>query len=171
VLLLSLLLFFLSSCIFLLALCLAPPPFSSLHLLTPPADLFYFLQFIAAANLKGQYGSKFTPLTLAFFEDSGWYEVDYSYANCSVPQRDWGFKQGCDFVEKGCYAPYGEAAIARTSEPDHFCDVGNLKCSLTRDRPTVCGLSTWGADLPSNFQYFEDPKAGGTLPTADYCPL
>lgn len=40
----------------------------------------------------------FSGLTLALFEDSGWYTVDYSVAEPLL----WGAGMGCDFVEKSC---------------------------------------------------------------------
>ncbi|KAA0194103.1 Leishmanolysin peptidase [Fasciolopsis buskii] len=38
-------------------------------------------------------------LTLSYFQDTGWYEVDYSQAD----DWQWGKGLGCDFVQKSCY--------------------------------------------------------------------
>lgn len=37
-------------------------------------------------------------ISLALFEDSGWYGVDYSYAD----ELFWGKNQGCAFTDSTC---------------------------------------------------------------------
>lgn len=40
----------------------------------------------------------FTEITVAAFEDSGWYKVDYDYAISTT----WAKNEGCDFFLKKC---------------------------------------------------------------------
>ena len=40
----------------------------------------------------------YSEFALAALEDSGWYDIDYSYASPTV----WGKDQGLDFFDKPC---------------------------------------------------------------------
>lgn len=40
----------------------------------------------------------FSDVTMALFEDSGWYKVNYEYTTSMI----WGKDQGCDFIEELC---------------------------------------------------------------------
>eukprot|EP00543_Licmophora_paradoxa_P018548 CAMPEP_0202473136 /NCGR_PEP_ID=MMETSP1360-20130828/89996_1 /ASSEMBLY_ACC=CAM_ASM_000848 /TAXON_ID=515479 /ORGANISM="Licmophora paradoxa, Strain CCMP2313" /LENGTH=184 /DNA_ID=CAMNT_0049099911 /DNA_START=57 /DNA_END=608 /DNA_ORIENTATION=+ len=42
---------------------------------------------------------RISPITLALFADSGWYQVDLSRASIAA---GWGRGSGCDFVEREC---------------------------------------------------------------------
>ena len=42
--------------------------------------------------------SVYSAISLALFEDSGWYRVNYSQAETLV----WGYGEGCDFVSQKC---------------------------------------------------------------------
>ena len=59
---------------------------------------------------------KLSPLTLALFEDSGWYKAEYSMSSISP----FGHGVGCDFVyedcinEDGSVPPWGR---------DFFCNI------------------------------------------------
>ncbi len=71
-------------------------------------------------------------MTLALFEDSGWYTPNYTMANRYSYGRDWGYKQGCAFTTDKCL----NAALQSIGSPAHFC--GTLQsasasyCSLDR---------------------------------------
>ena len=41
---------------------------------------------------------KFSIFTLALLEDTGWYNVNYDYADEFI----FGLKEGCDFINEGC---------------------------------------------------------------------
>ncbi|MBW2713757.1 MAG: hypothetical protein JRC77_08405, partial [Deltaproteobacteria bacterium] len=58
-----------------------------------------------------------------------------------------------------------------TFSDSYFCD-GTIASSCTADREAKanCGTATYGSDLPAEYQYFVDPRQGGTLEVADYCP-
>ena len=38
---------------------------------------------------------RYSAISLALFEDSGWYQVNYTRAG----KLDWGYKMGCPFVQ------------------------------------------------------------------------
>ena len=40
----------------------------------------------------------YSELTFAMFEDTGWYKVDYSWAN----PLNWGKDTGCELFKKQC---------------------------------------------------------------------
>ena len=45
------------------------------------------------------------PLTLAFFDDSGWYKANYAgSAGAALRPGDWGFQRGCSFARDKCSA-------------------------------------------------------------------
>lgn len=48
-------------------------------------------------------------LTLSYFEDSGWYAVDYSHAD----KLGWGSNEGCDFVQAKCVDGWSDFYFCR----------------------------------------------------------
>ena len=67
----------------------------------------------------------FSVLTMAFLEDTGWYEVDYEYAERFL----WGWEEGCDFLYDDCYDSDGEANFPQFCvPPDDINDV-DFGCS------------------------------------------
>lgn len=97
-----------------------------------------------------------TPLTLALFEDSGWYKSDFSVANISP----FGHGRGCDFVFEDCIVDgevpeWGKGVFCNDFQ-DGFapqkCDIGHryiTRCDLVDfdDHPQ--------AEAPDrNHQYF-----------------
>ncbi len=46
--------------------------------------------------------ARISSLTLALFEDSGWYTPDYSKASQFAKGLTWGYKQGCSFMQVQC---------------------------------------------------------------------
>ncbi|WIA20451.1 hypothetical protein OEZ85_004860 [Tetradesmus obliquus] len=59
-------------------------------------------EIMVATNLFGAHGRPATlsRITLAFMQDSGWYDVNWG----EVGFLDWGWQAGCDFVGKTCTA-------------------------------------------------------------------
>lgn len=100
-----------------------------------------------------------TDITLAMFEDSGWYKVDFSY---SQPLY-WGANQGCDWVKKKCIqnniAKF--PGICTDSNAENICDVFELGYGS-------CYTATY-SDIPAYEQYFSDKTLGG-IDLFDYCP-
>jgi len=106
--------------------------------------------------------SVLTNITLALFEDSGWYTVDHSYAKYLM----WGYKKGCDFVYNRCNSswPVGEG---------YFCTLdkrGAEGCTYDRKGIGVCDFRFW-TTIPEKYRYFADEHVGGPVEYADYCPF
>ncbi|KAJ8556641.1 hypothetical protein ON010_g9325 [Phytophthora cinnamomi] len=105
----------------------------------------------------------FSALTLAFFEDSGWYR-----SNVSAAQRlFFGENRGCAFALEKCINPATGVSVAS----DHFCTNNNAEsCSVDATSRSVCTVTT-GESIPSDYQYFpSDPTKGGDS-YPDYCPI
>ena len=99
-------------------------------------------------------------VTLALLEDSGWYYPNYSMAE----HLAWGYKKGCPFVTNRCSTgwPTGEG---------YFCSVqGEAGCSYDRTAIGSCEFRSWST-IPTKYQYFEEPRKGGPIEIADYCPF
>jgi len=52
-----------------------------------------------------EYSPFISTITLAYFADSGWYQVDLSVAQLAA---SWGRGAGCGFVEETCIGEDGE---------------------------------------------------------------
>ncbi|GLE06596.1 hypothetical protein PINS_up015990 [Pythium insidiosum] len=110
------------------------------------------------------YRNVISGLTLAFFEDSGWYKT-----NASMIQRlHFGANRGCSFAKDKCINPDTGNPVAS----DHYCtNVAVESCSVDATSRSVCALTS-GKSIPSAFQYFrKDATMGGTNDFADFCPL
>ena len=92
-------------------------------------------------------------VTLAFLEDTGWYEVNYAMANCTREKLHYGFRQGCRFVEGPCVDMEG---IPMKTEPgNHFC----AEHANKRQRRCLPSLRGYGY---CNANFHEDqPFRGG----------
>ena len=89
-----------------------------------------FMNSVMASTLQPD-GGLLNPVTLALFEDSGWYKANYSMAASFKYRVDWGFNQGCDFALNKCLAlpaPYS------TGDPAHYCTdaSGDRTCTVNR---------------------------------------
>jgi leishmanolysin len=99
-------------------------------------------------------------ITLALMQDTGWYKADFSFAE-SLP---WGYRRGCDFVEETCEEGWPK-------NEGYFCsDPSFASCNFNRRGRGYCQLAEYSTDLPEEYQYFSDPRVGGTDSYADYCP-
>ncbi|KAF7258263.1 hypothetical protein EG68_04664 [Paragonimus skrjabini miyazakii] len=115
-------------------------------------------------------------LTLAFFYDSGWYDVDMSQAE----PLTWGRNLGCDFVLKSCYE-YMEIQKLRKTTISPWCNKITLSTQCLSDENSFgfCDLKNLGRSLGPQNQYFNElenvpddqiSKYGGVNELADYCP-
>lgn len=102
-------------------------------------------------------------MTLALFDDMGWYTTNRTYAEEFI----YGQGEGCSFVNESC----------ATRSPEYFCDAsqancetGHEGCTLDRLSKAICDKVTYNADLDAHYQYFENGAVGGFDSTADYCP-
>lgn len=108
----------------------------------------------------------YSSVTFAFFEDAGFYKVDYYYA---ADGFRWGYHRGCPFVMQNCRYLYDNGLA------DEFCfqekSSSKKMCSYERDSVGYCDVMIHSSALPENYQYYPaDPRQGGSLSTMDYCP-
>ena len=115
-----------------------------------------------------------SPLTLAYFIDSGWYQVDSSRAYSA---DTWGRGAGCDFVNKPCIEK-GKKVSTKNSK--FFCSKrpddnnGGVKfdgCTNDLLSKAVCDVTEFTKELPREYQYFNFEKMGGFDADLDYCPI
>ena len=100
-------------------------------------------------------------ISIALFEDSGFYEVEYY----SGGLFKFGKNKGCDFINKKCIVN------ANPLFEDEFCITPNKPmCSPSRTFKAECAIYQYNTNIPSEYQYFSNPKYGGFLPV-DYCPV
>lgn len=118
-------------------------------------------------------------ITLALMEDTGWYSVNYLFAE----HLAWGKGLGCDFVKRSCL-DWIDTQKRRSGDIHPFCDnvrQGILKTECTRSREAIafCNLQEFTGPLPSHYQYFSSlpgiqpshvNRYGGSVTLADYCP-
>ncbi|GET86484.1 GP63, leishmanolysin [Leishmania tarentolae] len=114
-------------------------------------------ELMAPAAAAGYY----TAMTMAVFEDLGFYKADYSKAEVMA----WGKDAGCAFLSEKCM----EKGI--TKWPNMFCnDDTSMRCTSERTNIGRCGLSR-NKRLPSYWQYFSEPLLAGNTDFMDYCPV
>eukprot|EP00816_Leptocylindrus_hargravesii_P011114 CAMPEP_0196821210 /NCGR_PEP_ID=MMETSP1362-20130617/78218_1 /TAXON_ID=163516 /ORGANISM="Leptocylindrus danicus, Strain CCMP1856" /LENGTH=688 /DNA_ID=CAMNT_0042200323 /DNA_START=153 /DNA_END=2216 /DNA_ORIENTATION=+ len=122
-------------------------------------------------NLSGvvsSFNNWISPITLAIFEDSGWYFANYTFSEVSP----WGHGAGCDFVEEPCIVGGQVPEYGR----GYFCnEMGNRGCSADHTHKLACTMMDYSLRYPpdpppSQFQYFDDPNKGGPR-QADFCPV
>ncbi|CAJ0594957.1 unnamed protein product [Cylicocyclus nassatus] len=118
-------------------------------------------------------------LTLALFEDSGWYTVNYSKAD----KMEWGYRMGCEFAKRSCLSWMKR----NRNNPYPFCiELQDTRCSTDRKAKVRCSLVEREQDIANNihdvekdYNYnimnlYKDKKnrsVYGFGPSlADYCP-
>jgi hypothetical protein len=108
-----------------------------------------------------------SPVTLAFFADTGWYQVHLEGTAAAQKRRpEWGYKKGCDFVQSTCIDP-----STRKAKTKPFCDTAGAQlCTADYLYRGVCNLQQYTTALPAAYQYFADPTMGGSTDMYDYCP-
>ncbi|CAH8571070.1 unnamed protein product [Schistosoma guineensis] len=112
--------------------------------------------------------SYISKITLGFFEDTGWYRVDYSKAN----PMGYGKHLGCNFVMKSCYE-YMQIQRERRQCFYPYCDqisFSNTLCLKHENAYGFCDLKQYYSPLPLEFQYFDNPRLGAADRYRDYCP-
>ena len=101
-------------------------------------------------------------ITLALFEDSGFYKVNYY----SGGLFKFGKNKGCDFLNKKCI-DNGKLLS------EEFCNVPRDPiCSSSKTIKGVCGIYDYSGTevIPSDYQYFDNPNYGGYY-SANFCPV
>lgn len=101
-------------------------------------------------------------ITLAFYEDSGWYKTN-SYTGGLFR---YGKNQGCDFLSKKC------TKNGTSDYPNEFCSNGAYSnvCTAGYLSKGICYITEMEKALDSPYRYFNNPFIGGYR-LADYCPI
>jgi hypothetical protein len=100
-------------------------------------------------------------ITLASYEDMGWWGVDYNQAD-SYP---WMKNAGCNTITQKCITD------STPVNSDYFCNNESSVHQCTFDGAAVgyCNKGT-ASGLASYYYYFGDTSTAGSLLYADYCP-
>ena len=99
-------------------------------------------------------------ITLALFEDSGWYQVNYYTGGLFR----FGKGRGCSFIQNKC------VTNGKSNFPNEFCvSQQGPRCTNSHLFYGVCYLKEYSS-LPSKYQYFSISTLGG-FEAADYCPI
>ena len=123
-----------------------------------------------------EYSTRISTLTLAYFADSGWYQVDLSNADVA---SGWGRGAGCNFVNDACINENGEVPLQNAP---FFCnEIPNPGLSISQDihgctpdlsRKATCSIGQYDLDLPPAYQYFNSTygsDVGGSDTLMDFC--
>lgn len=125
------------------------------------------------------YSMKISPLTLAYFKDSGWYKIDVSRSSLG---SGWGRGAGCSFVDDKCVEADGQI---NASNEHFFCNARKGRggifdeihgCSSDFSKKAICSLVDYEEmeqTIPKEYQYFWEnygPLWGGADPDLDFCP-
>jgi Leishmanolysin len=124
-----------------------------------------------------EFNPRFSTITLAYFADSGWYQVDLSRASLAP---SWGRGSGCGFVEERCLDQDGQVAqrfdsmfcnnAPRVSQPGFAADIDG--CTPDLLRKAACSMGQYAGEIPAQYQYFNGTygsNIGGSDPFMDYC--
>jgi len=96
--------------------------------------------------------ARFTEFSLALLEGTGWYQVDYSYAE----PMTYGKNEGCNFLDTTCMNLQTKTAAFK-----EFCSpLTSEAVSWTKRAYGVCGIKTISAGnssvLPSYMNYWDN---------------
>lgn len=131
--------------------------------------------------IADSYGENYiSSLSLALFEDSGWYKVDYSKAQ----DIKWGKGKGCAFLNEKCIEEKRSNKFLKrnlvysTKYKNEFCtNFNEEQCSINRKFRGVCAVREYESkgQIPIEYNYFSKNKdykndIGGVDSFGDYCP-
>ena len=124
-------------------------------------------------------------ISLAYFEETGWYLPNYLIAESLA----WGRGAGNDFVKQNCKS-WGSQAGGEASrylckldfEPALYTQTAlesvpyptaqQKQCSFDRVYKGMCVTKLWGATLPSHSEYWTEASGmAGLSSQMDYCPV
>ena len=101
-------------------------------------------------------------ITLAFFEDTGFYKVNYYTGGLFR----FGKNQGCAFLESECVKNKGTSTLF----PNEFCTESETSfCGSSHISRGDCYIIKYDS-IESQFRHFGNNKYGG-FSSADYCPV
>lgn len=97
-------------------------------------------ELMVATNMFAVYGKPATMsrITLAFMQDTGWYDVNWDSAGF----LDWGWQAGCTFAQGTC-----DAYITANPQQQFYCTNKDMAAS-TDSVCTFDGLARAGCDTP-----------------------
>ncbi|RHW67111.1 major surface protease-A [Trypanosoma brucei equiperdum] len=115
-------------------------------------------------GIKGSDGGRYSVLTMALFEDMGFYRAIWG----TEEDMHFGKGRGCEFLEKRCIEN------GRSNFPDVFCTSSTPKgenvCTSDRGGLGSCAIYSYKTALLPRFQYFFEKNRGGPGELLDYCP-
>jgi hypothetical protein len=107
-------------------------------------------------------------ISLALFEDSGWYSVDYTMANLFL----WGKDKGCSFLDPKSKCLKAEKNTTTSSFTPEFCTQPNYPvCSVSNTFRGTCKVRKYQNELFEHERYFGDSRIGGIDQLTDKCPI
>eukprot|EP01062_Namystynia_karyoxenos_P031896 TRINITY_DN2361_c0_g1_i1.p1 TRINITY_DN2361_c0_g1~~TRINITY_DN2361_c0_g1_i1.p1 ORF type:complete len:990 (+),score=321.38 TRINITY_DN2361_c0_g1_i1:89-2971(+) len=111
----------------------------------------------------------FSKMTLAYFKDTGHYDVDYTKADIHT----WGQNKGCSFWTDKCNAATSntpEFCFPTTNPPTSPTVTG---CDYQLRGGAYCDVQTYNSAIDANFQYFTagGQYGGSSTLLQDYCPI
>jgi hypothetical protein len=102
-------------------------------------------------------------ITLAYFEDTGYYKVNYYTGGLFR----YGKNRGCSFFEKDCVYNEGKDTLF----PNEFCtEAESFFCGSSHLSRGECYIVEHDEIIDSKFRYYSNSKKGG-FSSADYCPV
>jgi len=113
-----------------------------------------------------------SPMTMAFFEDSGWYQMDYTMGTTLVRGAFWGYEAGCQFIENKCINSATGDVVSSASHEREFCSAQDAaervyKCSPSAMLKTFC-IPSDSSNVPAWFNYGIGNNGGDVW--SQYCP-
>eukprot|EP01137_Pigoraptor_chileana_P003978 Opistho-2@2552 len=118
-------------------------------------------EYMVGADRPGQAFSALSEMTMSALADSGWYKINWT----AVEPLVWGRGLGCSFATEKCLS----GSPPKANFP--FCTDTADDCSYDGTSRGLCNVATYGSNLSAEYQYFSDPKVGGTYDFADFCPF
>lgn len=103
-------------------------------------------------------------ITLALFEDSGWYMTNKFTGGLFVH----GINKGCPFLEETCLIK----KQGKTKFKNEFCARKNENtCDASHRQRTFCPMEISTEKIDESYQYFANEKLIGSAKFSDYCPV
>ena len=100
-------------------------------------------------------------ITLALFEDSGWYQVNYYTGGLFK----YGKNKGCNFLNKKCIENSTPLSL------DEYCGTPYQSLCVTNKLSRgICYITDSANPTDNNYRYFPKTNTGGLF-MADYCPI
>jgi len=129
---------------------------------------------------------KISAVTMALFEDTGWYKANYKSSSGVLHPSSYGYGAGCKFLTDDCIVDDKVPDFGRSTFCNELTEDSSIKCDVSHKRAAKCDLVDYSsydddplypfAKLPTppslEYQrYSDNPGLGAFLRyDADYCP-